>query len=122
MKFLFDENVEFRLAEALRADGHDVTVIALDYPVARADTEVLALAVAEQRILITNDRDFGELVVCGNHAHCGVIFFRLGLASSAAEKLVLLRRVLISHRDRLDQFIVVTRRGVRVRGTTPRQP
>jgi predicted nuclease of predicted toxin-antitoxin system len=122
MKSLLDENVEFRLAGQLRADGHDVTAIAYDYPHALSDEEVLALAVAEQRVLIANDRDFGELIVRQNCAHSGVIYFRLRLASGADEKLAWHRRLLVSHHDRLDQFLVVTSRGVRLREPSRRQP
>src|SRR5947209_2070261 len=62
MRFLLDENMEFRVATALRAWGHDVTAIAYDYPHALEDLEVLSLARTERRILLTNDRDFGELI------------------------------------------------------------
>jgi len=57
--------------------GHNVTVIAQDYPHGLLDQEVLALAVQEQRILITQDiSDFGELIFRQRHPHCGVILFR----------------------------------------------
>lgn len=77
MRFLLDESAEYRLASFLRNPGHDVTAIAHDYPAGLADTEVLALARREDRILITNDRDFGELIIRQRLAHAGVIFFRL---------------------------------------------
>jgi predicted nuclease of predicted toxin-antitoxin system len=63
MKFLLDENVEYRLAIFLKKQRYDVTAIARDYPSALTDREVLAIAVQEQRILITNDRtDFRKLI------------------------------------------------------------
>lgn len=77
MRFLLDENAEYRLALFLRAQGHDVTVIARDYPGAMTDTDILATAYQEQRIVITNDRDFGALVFFKQQAHAGVILFRL---------------------------------------------
>ncbi len=62
MKFLLDENVEYRIAAFLKKHGHDVTAIAHDYPNALTDRAVLAIAAAEKRILITNDRtDFASL-------------------------------------------------------------
>lgn len=63
MRFLLDESADFPLAAFLKIQGHDVTAIAHDYPHALKDQEVLAIARQEQRILITNDRDFGELLV-----------------------------------------------------------
>lgn len=119
MKFLLDEGVEFRLALWLRSQGHDVTAIAYDYPHALPDHEVLAIARREGRVLITNDRDFGELIVRRNLPHTGVIFFRLG-AADVEIKIERLANLLLSHQDHLDQFIIVTPQGARVRH--PQQP
>src|SRR5436189_5184871 len=78
MKLLLDQNIDHRLAVYLRALRHDVTAIAFEYPHGLSDEEVLAIAVHEQRILITYDRaDFGELIFRNHHPHCGVILFRL---------------------------------------------
>jgi len=114
MKFLLDESAEFRIAAFLKGEGHDVTAIAYDYPHALADRDVLAIAHAEQRILITNDRDFGELIFNQHLPHAGVIYFRLPLDSSASEKITWLTRLLASHQADLGKFIVVTPRGIRV--------
>ena len=62
MKFLLDESSEHRLAAFLQEHGHDVKSIAHDYPNALSDTEVLELAGREARIVITNDKDLGELI------------------------------------------------------------
>jgi predicted nuclease of predicted toxin-antitoxin system len=56
---------------------HDVTAIAHDYPGALADDEVLTIAVHEDRVVIANDKDFGELVVRRRLPHAGLILFRL---------------------------------------------
>jgi predicted nuclease of predicted toxin-antitoxin system len=114
-RFILDENVEVRLGRALKALSYDVTAVAEDYPASLADHEILALAVAEDRILITNDRDFGDLIFHHGHAHRGVIYFRLPLDSTAVEKVERLLQLLNSHHDQLDRFLVVTPRGVRVR-------
>ena len=115
MRFLLDENTEFRIARFLQAEGHDVTAIAHDYPHALADTEVLRIAEIEQRILITNDRDFGELIFMNRLPHAGVIYLRLRLSTTADDKITRLREVLGKHSKELDQFLVVTERTVRVR-------
>jgi predicted nuclease of predicted toxin-antitoxin system len=62
MKFLLDENADARLGDHLVQQGHNVTRIGSDYPAGLADHRVLSIAHEEQRILITNDLDFGELV------------------------------------------------------------
>ena len=61
MRFLLDVNVGRRVAEALEAQGHDVVRAALTNALAE-DPYILAQAVEGQRILITYDRDFSELV------------------------------------------------------------
>ena len=63
MRFLLDQNVDRRFAAFLASLGHDVKVIAADYPPGLPDREVLAIGRRERRVLLTNDRDFGELVV-----------------------------------------------------------
>jgi len=62
MKFLLDESADYPLAGHLRSLGYDVTAFAHDYPSALKDWQVLSLAHNEERVVITNDRDFGELV------------------------------------------------------------
>lgn len=115
MKFLLDESAEYRLAAFLADRGHDVTAIAHEYPEALTDREVLKIALSEQRTLITNDRDFGELIFRGRMRHHGVILFRLAPSSTTDRKIAILGALLSSHADRLDQFIVLGRSGPRVR-------
>src|SRR4051812_25262357 len=105
MRFLLDENAEFRIAAFLKDQGHDVTAIAHDYPASLPDSEVLQLAVSEQRILITNDRDFGALIFHQRLPHTGVIYFRLPLDTTAELKIAWLKRIFADYADRLDQFL-----------------
>jgi predicted nuclease of predicted toxin-antitoxin system len=114
MRFLLDESTEFRVAAFLTGLGHDVTAIAHDYPHALSDHEVLDIARREQRILITNDRDFGELIVNERLPHAGVLYFRLP-AATAQLKIDRLAAVLTTHQDQLDQFLVIEQTTVRVR-------
>lgn len=62
MRLLLDENVPVAAVRALRAAGHDV-FSASEHAVGAADEILLARADAEHRLLITFDRDFGELSV-----------------------------------------------------------
>ena len=123
MKFLLDESAEFRLAAFLGELGHDVTSVAHDYPAALADKRALAIAREEGRLLITNDRDFGELIVRRRLPHAGIIFFRLRTHDPRAKQRRL-ADVLARHGDQPDQFIVVTDRRIRVhhRQDEPRPP
>ena len=77
MRFLANENFPGAAVSALKAAGHDVTWVRVTAPGA-SDPDVLALAVREQRILLTFDKDFGELAVAsGLPAACGVILLRI---------------------------------------------
>jgi predicted nuclease of predicted toxin-antitoxin system len=114
MRFLLDESAEYRIATFLRGEGHDVTAIAYEYPHSLSDRDVLRIAHAEGRILFTNDRDFGELIFRTHLPHAGVIYFRLPLDSTAAQKIHWLSRILTSHSQDLGRFIVVTPRGIRI--------
>lgn len=116
MRFLLDENAEYRLALFLQMHGHDVTAIARDYTQGMSDRDILSVAYREQRIVITNnrDRDFGELVFSQRLPHAGVVFFRLNMADVFVKRSWLV--YLIEHYpDELCHFIVITDRGIRVR-------
>src|SRR5436853_6422033 len=117
MKFLLDANVEYRLATYLLSLGHNAKTIARDYPSALADQEVLSIAVQEKRVLLTNDRDYGELIFRQHLSHYGIIYFRLKNSKDIAIKLHLLETVLLVHKDNLHEFIVVTPNGLVIRKT-----
>lgn len=75
MRFLADESCDFGLVRALRGAGHDVHAVAELQPRA-TDEEVLALAVGAKRVLLTEDKDFGQLVYADERATAGVILLR----------------------------------------------
>lgn len=102
MRFLADECLDFRVVQALRGAGYDVRAVVEDSP-RDSDPEVLEKAWSGGRILITEDRDFGQLVQARPEA------------KSAG---VLLVRCPESARARLPQSIVsaVTRFGTRMEG------
>lgn len=118
MRFLLDESTDARLAAWLRSLDHDVTAIAADHPASLKDQDVLAIARREQRILITDDRDFGELIFARRQPHRGVIYLRLGEYADLRIKKDRIAHVLKHYADVLDRFLVVTRRHVRVRSST----
>jgi predicted nuclease of predicted toxin-antitoxin system len=95
-----------------------------DSPGATDETN-LAKAVSEQRLLITFDKDFGDLVFRqGYAASCGVLLFRIAAPSSAvvAARIV---DTLDSRADWIGQFTVVDDRRIRMMplpGHTPRRP
>ena len=75
MRLLADENLPESMVEALLAAGHDVVRIR-DRGPGMPDDDVLALAFAEHRLLVTRDLDFGELVVRAGRPTAGVVILR----------------------------------------------
>ena len=75
MKFLADESVDGPIIEHLRSEGHDVASITEDSP-GVADDVVLDRAVHENVVLLTCDKDFGELVFRHRRPHAGVLLLR----------------------------------------------
>jgi predicted nuclease of predicted toxin-antitoxin system len=124
MRILADENMPGDAVVMLRSRGHDVVWARTDSPGA-ADEIHLGRAISEQRLLITFDKDFGQLVFHrGQVASCGVVLFRIATPSSkvAAEKIA---DVLDSRTDWIGQFSVVDDRRVRMTplpGKPPGQP
>ncbi len=84
MKFVADESCAAPVIRALRQAGHDVVAIA---EVARGatDNQVLDRAFTENRILITEDRDFGEMVFGRGRSSAGVILVRFPTQARCAQ-------------------------------------
>lgn len=113
-RFLVDESADARLAVWLGSLGYDATTVAISHGPGRSDPEVLAIAHGEGRILVADDRDFGELVFKRGQLHAGVIYLRLN-TTIIETRIERLDFVLAHHADELDQFLVVSRHRVRVR-------
>src|SRR3990172_11285931 len=75
MRFLADESCDFAAVRALRAAAHDVMAVAEISPRAEDET-VIDLAVREGRILLTEDKDFGQLVYAAGRHSSGVVLIR----------------------------------------------
>lgn len=118
MRFVADENVSRHVIERLRAGGHDVTSIG-EARSGAADTKVLEAADAESCILITEDRDFGELVIRQRLRVRGMILLELDRLSNAAEAEMVFQAV-STHADRLLGNLLVIEPGrLRVRPLPP---
>ncbi len=77
MRLLANENMPGSVIEHLRQNGHDVLAVKESMRGAK-DPDILARAQSESRVLISQDKDFGELAFRSHlPAHCGVILFRL---------------------------------------------
>jgi predicted nuclease of predicted toxin-antitoxin system len=114
MRLCANENIPELCVIRLRDHGHDVLWIREEAP-GSSDVDVLAMALRENRLLITFDKDFGELVFRrGSGASCGIVLFRISQASPAAiaEKI---SSVLASRSDWAGAFSVVDDFTIRMR-------
>jgi predicted nuclease of predicted toxin-antitoxin system len=112
VRFLVDESTGPAAARWLRGQGHEVFSV---YEEARGmdDAVVIEKALAEDWILVTNDKDFGEKVYREQHPHKGIVLLRLD-DERAANKIKVIRRLLENYSGRLaGQFVVVTETRVR---------
>jgi predicted nuclease of predicted toxin-antitoxin system len=105
MRFLADENISSLVIERLRNRDFDVVSVVETRPGA-TDKDVLEIANAGGYILITEDRDFGELVIRQRIGVIGVILLELDRLSNAAEADVVVETISLHH-DRLPGNLVV---------------
>lgn len=114
MRFLADENFPAPIVRGLRERSEDVVWIAEDMRAA-TDEAVLARAQVERRIVLTFDKDFGELAFhAGLPSGCGVVLFRL-TGESPEEDNARALAALISCQDWENHFVVVQDDRIRVR-------
>ena len=99
MQFLADESCDFNFVRALRTAGHDVHAVVDISPRAK-DPDVIRLALQESRVLLTEDKDFGQLVFASGAKSAGVILLRYVVAARQAVVQLLLETV----RDKGEQL------------------
>lgn len=114
MNLLADEGVDRPIVEQLRQDGHSVLYIAEMSP-GIADDVILAQANDMNALLLTLDKDFGELVFRQGLVYAGVVLIRLaGLQPTTKARIV--TTVLQEHEtEMLNAFSVITPGAVRIR-------
>ncbi len=111
MKLLLDSCVWGGAVERLRAAGHDV-VWSGDWPADPGDEEILARAFAEGRVLVTLDKDFGELAILRGLPHAGILRL-VGLSVLQQAEVTL--RVVQAHAPDLAAGAVITAEAGRLR-------
>jgi predicted nuclease of predicted toxin-antitoxin system len=120
MTFVADESVAVAIIDRLRAEGHTLEAIR-DTARGSSDDVVLARANQLQAILLTEDKDFGEMVYRLGAVHPGVVLIRLG-GVPRDQRVDLVAQVVRDHEAELPgAFTVISRGGVRIRRATPPQ-
>ncbi|MCC6329137.1 MAG: DUF5615 family PIN-like protein [Acidobacteria bacterium] len=114
MRFLADENFEPQFVESLRDEGHEVLFLD-EYRAGVSDEEILEFAVEQNAVVITNDKDFGELIFRHGFESRGVVFLRL-YDLPLSERIRIVIEAIRSHEAVLKtSFTVISEDNVRVR-------
>jgi predicted nuclease of predicted toxin-antitoxin system len=113
LRFLAEESCDFAAVRALRTAGFDVLSVA-EASAGADDERVIALALRERRILLTEDKDFRQLVFAAGSKCLGVMLIRFPASARstvAARMLELVRK----HADRLTGgFVVLQPERIRI--------
>lgn len=115
LRFLADESCDFNVVRVLRAEGFDVLAVG-EYMQRSADSELIEQAHRENRILLTEDKDFGWLVFASHSVSAGVILIRFpgNARKTLAQSVLQLVREHAS--DLSDAFVVIQPGQVRFSG------
>ena len=113
MKFLADESCAGPVIFALRQAGHDVLAIA-EVAKGAVDERVIGRALSERRVLITEDRDFGELVYARGRRSAGVIFVKFHSRARNSKPAAVAETVAKLGARLQDAFVVVEPGRVRI--------
>ena len=114
MNFLVDECCDAALVNALRTNGHDVVYVMEDLKGA-TDEEVLEHALSERRILITEDKDFGELVYRLRRPANGIILLRFDVIDRSMKIPRLLELIKNENHRLMGAFVALDVNKIRIR-------
>ena len=104
-KFLVDVGVGKKVAEYLLGKSYDTKAVrSLDHRM--PDHKIIRLAALEKRIIITMDKDFGELVYHSGMDHCGILLLRLEDATGS-EKQQVIAQILAKYADNMKNHFCV---------------
>jgi len=114
MILVLDESIDRSIAEALKNAGFEVLYV-LEMERGIKDEEVLEIANSNNALLLTSDKDFGDLVFRRKMIFTGVVLFRI-FGISNQEKGELAVRIIKTHGNEFyNAFTVITPKTIRIR-------
>jgi len=114
VNFLADENVDRQIVERLRQEGHNVEYVAeIDSGI--SDDEVLEMANRKEVLLLTADKDFGEIVFRQQRITNGVVLIRLAGFSPARKAEIVASSINEHLTELLHAFTVINKGAIRIR-------
>ena len=111
MRILVDACVARQIVQALRSDSHDVIYVE-ELEGNPSDDELLRLAAATERVIVTRDKDFGELAVKQHVPHRGILQIR---RLPLRQQIEACRVAFARHADDLARNCIVTVQPGRIR-------
>jgi predicted nuclease of predicted toxin-antitoxin system len=115
MKLLANENFPYRSIHYLKGKGYDVLSIGMDNP-SITDSEVMSIAITEERTILTFDRDYGELIFKHNYKpEKGVIYLRFDEFEPQQPGLIIEEIITNKEIDLSRALTVVDKNGIRQR-------
>lgn len=114
MNLLADEGIDRQIIDALRKQGYSVGYIAEMDP-GISDNDVLELANRERCLLLSADKDFGELVFRLHRLSTGVVLIPLAGLPPARKAEIVLEFIMKHFNELRESFSVITRTGIRIR-------
>ena len=114
LRVLIDVSAGIAITDWFQQNGHDTQSVR-DRDPKMDDTDILTWAVGEQRLVVTMDKDFGELVYHSGQAHAGILLLRLESAPSNTKTRVV-ESIIKTHGDQLaGKFSVYQNGRLRIR-------
>ena len=114
MKLIADESVDFEIIKSLRNNNYDIISVNESYR-GSDDEDILALALKEEAVLLTEDKDFGELVFRLNKAHLGIILIRLSGIESHLKSQTVLKSLTDNFDKMRNSFSVISYNQTRIK-------
>lgn len=114
MNLLADESIDMQIVDALRRQGYSVGYVAEMDP-GISDDIVLELANKAGVLLLTADKDFGELVFRLRRLSSGVVLVRLAGLTPARKSEIVVQFVMNHISELMESFSVITPTGIRIR-------
>ena len=106
IRFLADVNIEKGIVDYLSQNGYDIKWIT-DFNCEISDEDLLKMANDEKRVLITNDKDFGELTFLQKQSSAGIILLRIK-GQNTTEKVGLIQKLMMNYREKIENHFVLT--------------
>lgn len=114
MRWIADECVSARLVELLREAGYDVVYVA-EMAAGASDTDLISLAQQGNRLLLTDDKDFGELVIRRRWSVPGLVLMRIASEHPQTRWKRLEAALSRFNEDLYGRYVVIEESRIRVR-------